>query len=231
MSPIPALPGSRLKFAQKRLLTSRGLSRACPCASAPVTIRRFSTSAYPGSTASTASRSATTSAESLISIARVLTRAPPRSAAALHVPYQIVVDILLRIEYEPLLRGLQLMHEEHQHDRDQQRDQRRIERRAEILGDAGDIALHGAVSLAEREAYAAHRADEPDRRNRPCDVAGHRQIRLETLAFGIEHRVRHRGDVLHVARRPEPLERGEQHARHEHALIRLGQRLQRARIL
>src|SRR5690606_39739011 len=127
-------------------------------------MRPFSASAYPGSIASTASRSATTRPASLISIASVR-NAPPRrrpettSSPALHVPDQVPVDVFLSVEHEPLLLRLELVHEKHQHNRDQERDQRRVERRAEILGHAGDVALHGAMRLAEREADAAHGAD------------------------------------------------------------------------
>ena len=77
------------------------------------------------------------------------------------------------VQDEAFLHQLQLVHEEHQEDADQQRDKSRVECNTEALGNAGDIALHGLVGLGQRLADTAHGTDEADRRYRPGNVANH----------------------------------------------------------
>ena len=105
---------------------------------------------------------------------------------------EVVVEIGLGIEHQALLMQLELMQKEHQHDRDEQRDERRVERDAETLRDAGDIAFDRFVGLCESIADAAHRADEPDRRDGPRDVADHGELGLESIRFRVANSMRRR---------------------------------------
>src|SRR5687768_1508788 len=145
----------------------------------------------PGSSASSSPSAASTMPASLISTARVM------GSPHLHVTDQTLVEVRLAVEHEPLLRELQLMQQEHEHDADQERDQRGVECHTQPLGDARDVAGDGLVSLTECVADAADCADEADGRDRPGDVAQHRKLRVEPIRLATAHAARCLGYVLH----------------------------------
>ena len=59
-----------------------------------------------------------------------------------------VVAVALGIKHESFLHELQLVHEEHQENTDQQRNKRGVESDTEALRNAGNIALNGLVGLS-----------------------------------------------------------------------------------
>src|SRR5690606_22157837 len=171
----------------------RGWTRALANASLPVVSRSPSRKAKPGSRYSTRSPPSSVMAASLRWAASRVT-AP--ASVRLHVTDQLLVAIGLGVEHESFLHRLELVDEEHEHDADQKRDQRRVEREAQGFRDAREIALDRALRLRQRVADAAHRADEADGRDRPGDVADHREIRFEPVRLGIAHGLRQARGVL-----------------------------------
>ena len=110
------------------------------------------------------------------------------------------------------------------------RHERGVEGHAEAGGHAGDVAFDGLVCLAEGVADAAHGADEADGGDGPGDVAHHRQLAVETVRFGVADGAHGGGHVLHVARRGEALQSGEEGTGQQIGAGLLRQRLHGTRV-
>ena len=118
-----------------------------------------------------------------------------------------------------------MVHEQHQHETQQQRDKRRVEGDAQALGHAGDVALDCLVCEPERVPDSANGSDESDRRDRPDDVSDHRQLGFLPLGFGLADGLGGGGDVANVSRGCESVEPGQKTARQECPPGGRGQRL------
>ena len=85
----------------------------------------------------------------------------------------MAINVALGIEYQSLLRQLQLMQCKHNDDRQYECYEGAVKGHTEAHGDAGDIPLNSFVGLTQGVANTAHGADKANRGNRPRDVAHH----------------------------------------------------------
>ena len=112
---------------------------------------------------------------------------------------QLIVYVVFAVKYESLLQQLQLMHQEHEKNTDEQRDKRGVKCNTQALGNPGNIALHRFVCLRQRLADSAHGSNKADLRNRPGNITNHRQFGLKSIRLVLTDRMRCAGDVLDIS--------------------------------
>src|SRR5690349_3907171 len=88
-----------------------------------------------------------------------------RARADLHDPHltdKASIHVRSRVEHEPVLRLLKLVHAEHDDDASKQRSQCRVKCDAKTKRYTCDIAANGGLRLLKGRADAAHSSDESD---------------------------------------------------------------------
>ena len=122
------------------------------------------------------------------------------------------------------------MQAEHDHDAGDQCREGGIEGDPQPERDAGDVPAQRTLGLLQGAADAAHRAHEPDGRDRPRGEAHHRQLRVQAVEFVLAlgaHRLR---GVLHAACRSEAVQRHHQRSRQQHLLFLARQAFDRSTV-
>ena len=94
---------------------------------------------------------------------------------------EMLVEIGLGIQDETLLPELQLMENEHQNDADEERYECGVEGHTQALSHTGDVSFHGLMCLPKGLTNTPYRTYEPNRGDRPSDVAHHRELRVQAL--------------------------------------------------